>query len=76
MTDNKYVLEFVEKYKNLFKPDDVVWVDESKDQHKLLVSEAIAEGEVIKLSNSMYPGCLLLASSIIAGLISFRPIKL
>ena len=58
MTDNKFVLEFVEKYKNLFKPDDVVWVDESKEQHKILVSEAIAEGEVIKLSNSMYPGCL------------------
>ena len=58
MTDNKFVLEFVEKYKKLFKPDDVVWVDESKEQHKLLVSDAIAEGEVTRLSNSTYPGCL------------------
>lgn len=58
MTDNKFVLEFVEKYKKLFKPDDVVWVDESKEQQKLLVSDAIAEGEVTRLSNSAYPGCL------------------
>lgn len=58
MTDNKYVLDFVEKYRKLFQPDEVVWIDESKEQHKLLVSDAIASGEVIKLSNSLYPGCL------------------
>ena len=58
MTDNKFVLDFVEKYRKLFKPDDVVWVDESKEQQKLLVSDAIAEGEVTRLSNSAYPGCL------------------
>ncbi len=52
MTDNKFVLDFVEKYRKLFKPDDVVWVDESKEQQKLLVSDAIAEGEVTRLSNS------------------------
>ncbi len=58
MTDNKYVLDFVEKYRKLFQPDEVVWVDESKEQHKMLVSDAIASGEVIKLSNSLRPGCL------------------
>lgn len=58
MTDNKYVLDFVEKYRKLFSPDEVVWVDGSKEQHKLLTCEAIATGEVIKLSNSLMPGCL------------------
>lgn len=58
MTDNTYVLNFVEKYRKLFEPDEVVWIDESKEQHKLLVSDAIASGEVIKLSNSLRPGCL------------------
>lgn len=58
MTDNRYVLDFVEKYKTLFAPDEVVWVDGSKEQHKLLTCEAIATGEVIKLSNSLMPGCL------------------
>ena len=58
MTDNRYVLDFVEKYRKLFCPDEVVWVTESKEQHKLLVSDAIACGEVTKLSNSLRPGCL------------------
>lgn len=58
MTDNKYVLDFVEKYRALFNPDEVVWVDGSKEQHRMLTCEAIATGEVIKLSNSLMPGCL------------------
>lgn len=58
MTDNQNILQFVDKYEKLFKPDEVVWIDGSKEQHKLLVSEAIAVGEVIKLSNSLMPGCL------------------
>jgi len=58
MTNNQYVNDFVKKYQDLFTPDEVVWVDGSKDQHKLLTCEAIAEGEVIKLSNSLLPGCL------------------
>jgi phosphoenolpyruvate carboxykinase (GTP) len=58
MTDNKFVLAFVEKYRKLFQPDEVVWVDASTEQRKLLVSEGIASGEIIKLSNSLMPGCL------------------
>ena len=58
MTNQSYVNAFVEKYEKLFTPDEVVWVDGSKEQHKLLVCEAIATGEVIKLSNSLMPGCL------------------
>ena len=58
MTGNQFVLDFVKKYEQLFTPDEVVWVDGSKEQHKLLTCEAIATGEVIKLSNSLMPGCL------------------
>ena len=58
MTNNQYILSFVEKYTKLFTPDEVVWIDGSKEQHKLLVCEAIAMGEVQKLSNSLMPGCL------------------
>ena len=58
MTDNQNVLGFVDKYTKLFTPDEVVWIDGSKEQHKLLVCEAIAMGEVKKLSNSLMPGCL------------------
>ena len=58
MTDNKHVLDFVNKYAELFQPDDVVWIDAGKEQYKMLVSEAIATGEIIKLNNKLLPGCL------------------
>lgn len=58
MTNNQNVLDFVKKYTELFKPDNVVWIDASKQQYKELVSEAIATGEIIKLNNKLLPGCL------------------
>jgi len=58
MTNNQHVLDFVDKYTKLFQPDNVVWIDSSKQQYKELVSEAIATGEIIKLNNKLLPGCL------------------
>lgn len=58
MTNNQHVLDFVNKYTELFKPDSVVWIDASKQQYKELVSEAIATGEIIKLNSKLLPGCL------------------
>lgn len=58
MTSNQHVLDFVEKYTKLFQPDNVVWIDASKQQYKELVSEALATGEVIKLNSKLLPGCL------------------
>ncbi len=58
MTTNQNVINFVNKYKELFQPDNVVWIDASKAQYKELVSEAIATGEVTKLNNKLLPGCL------------------
>lgn len=58
MTSNQHVLDFVKKYTELFQPDNVVWIDASKQQYKELVSEAIATGEVIKLNSKLLPGCL------------------
>ena len=53
MTNNQNVLDFVKKYTELFKPDNVVWIDASKQQYKELVSEAIATGEIIKLLSGL-----------------------
>ncbi|MBR1747982.1 MAG: phosphoenolpyruvate carboxykinase (GTP) [Clostridia bacterium] len=58
MTNNQHVLDFVDKYTKLFQPDNVVWIDSSKQQYKELVSEAIATGEIIKLNSKLLPGCL------------------
>lgn len=58
MTDNKNILEFVEKYAKIFQPDNVVWIDNSKEQYKVLLSEGIATGEISKLNNKLLPGCV------------------
>ncbi|NLO64836.1 MAG: phosphoenolpyruvate carboxykinase, partial [Clostridiales bacterium] len=58
MTNNKYVLDFVQKYADLLTPDKIVWIDGSKQQKKELIEQAIATGEVMKLNNKLLPGCL------------------
>lgn len=58
MTNNKYVLDFVQKYADLLTPDKIVWIDGSKQQKKELTEQAIATGEVMKLNNKLLPGCL------------------
>lgn len=58
MTTNQNVINFVNKYAELFQPDNIVWIDSSKAQYKELVSSALATGEVIKLNNKLLPGCL------------------
>lgn len=58
VTDNKNVLDFVEKYTALFQPDKVVWIDSSKQQYRELVKNAVSTGEIIKLNNKLLPGCL------------------
>ena len=42
----------------LTKPDKVVWIDGSKEQLDALTEEALASGEMIKLNQDKFPGCL------------------
>ena len=58
MTTNKKVLQFVDEAVALAKPDKVVWIDGSEAQLEALRKEAIASGEMIKLSDEKLPGCL------------------
>ena len=45
--------------KNLVKPDNVVWIDGSKEQLDKLREEACKTGEMIKLNQEKLPGCYL-----------------
>ena len=56
---NQKVLEFIQSRIDLCKPDDVVLIDGSEEIYKALTDEAIATGEMIKLNEKTYPGCLL-----------------
>ena len=59
MTNNKKVLDFVQEYKELCNPSEVVWIDGSESQLEELRAQAVKEGILIKLNQEKLPGCYL-----------------
>lgn len=59
MTDNKSILEWVDKIKQIVTPDKIVWIDGSEEQLESLRQEACKTGEMIKLNSEKLPGCYL-----------------
>ena len=59
MTQNPYVLRWIEERKELVKPEKVVWVTEGEEQIKALRAEAVATGLMEELNPEKLPGCLL-----------------
>ncbi|MBQ4145674.1 MAG: phosphoenolpyruvate carboxykinase (GTP) [Clostridia bacterium] len=57
MTENKYVLSWLEGMKAMCQPDQIVWIDGSEEQLEALRAEAVASGEMIKLNEEKLPGC-------------------
>ncbi len=58
LTKNPNVLKWIEEMTALTKPDKVVWIDGSKEQLDALTNEALASGEMLKLNQDKFPGCL------------------
>jgi len=54
---NKYVKKWVEEMAALTKPDNIVWLNGSLEEKKLLEEECVASGEMIKLNEDLLPGC-------------------
>ena len=59
LTNNKYVLGWIEEMKALVKPDQVIWIDGSDQQLEQLRAEACSTGEMEKLNEEKLPGCYL-----------------
>ena len=59
MTNNKYVLDWINEMADLVKPGNIVWIDGSKGQIGALRKEACEAGEMIKLNQDLLPGCYL-----------------
>lgn len=59
MTDNKSILEWVDKIKQIVTPDKIVWIDGSEEQLESLRQKACKTGEMIKLNSKKLPGCYL-----------------
>ncbi len=54
---NPHLREFVEKYRALCQPDDVVWCDGSEGEKERLTQEAVAKGILTPLNAEKLPGC-------------------
>lgn len=59
MTDNKFVLDWLEKMIDLVKPDKTVWITGDQKQIDELKNEAVKSGLMEKLDEEKLPGCLL-----------------
>ena len=59
LTNNKYVLDWIDEMAALTKPDEIVWIDGSGAQLEELRKQALATGELIKLNEELLPGCYL-----------------
>ena len=59
MTNNKYVLDWINEMAEMTKPDSIVWIDGTEAQAEELRAQACATGEMIKLNQDLLPGCYL-----------------
>ena len=59
MTNNKSVLNWLDEMKALLTPDEVVWIDGSREQVEALRAQACEIGELIKLNQEKLPDCYL-----------------
>ena len=59
MTNNKYVLEWINAMADMVKPDSIVWIDGSEEQTEALRAEACKTGELEALNPQEYPNCYL-----------------
>ena len=59
MTNNKYVLKWIDEMEKIVQPENIIWVDGSEDQLEKLREEACANKEIIKLNQEKLPGCYL-----------------
>ena len=59
MTNNKYVLNWIDEMAAMTKPDKIVWIDGSEEQAEALRAEACSTGEMIKLNQDLLPNCYL-----------------
>jgi len=57
LTKNKSILEWIDKQVELVKPDEIVWIDGSKEQIEALRAEGVRTGEMIKLNDELLPDC-------------------
>ena len=59
MVKNEFIKSWIQEMKEWLEPEDIIWVDGSKDQMDLLKNISCETGELIKLNQDLMPGCYL-----------------
>ena len=59
MTNNKFVLDWINSMAEMVQPDNIVWIDGSEEQTEELRRLACSTGELEKLNEQEYPNCYL-----------------
>ncbi len=59
MTQNKYINQWIEEMAAMTKPDNIVWIDGTKEQEDDLRKQALGTGELFELNQDKLPGCYL-----------------
>ncbi len=59
MTNNKYVLDWINEMAEMCRPEKIVWIDGSEEQAEALRAEACSTGELVKLNEELLPNCYL-----------------
>ena len=59
LTNNKYVLSWIDEMAAMTCPDQIVWIDGTEEQAEALRAEACSTGEMIKLNQDLLPNCYL-----------------
>ena len=59
MTNNKYVLDWINEMAAMTQPDKIVWIDGTEEQAEALRAQACSTGEMIKLNEELLPNCYL-----------------
>ena len=64
LTENKHIINWVDEMAQLCCPDNIVWIDGSESQLQSLREEGFATGELIKLNDELFPGCVYHRSAV------------
>ena len=63
MTNNKKLNAFIEQYKALCQPDEIVIIDGSEEQLEALRAQCVANGDIVKLNEELLPNCYIARSN-------------
>ena len=63
LTTNKHLIRWVEKMADLTQPDNIHWVDGSKQEYDLLCQSLVEAGTFIRLNRDLWPDCFYARSS-------------